>query len=126
MSNTENVLNNSILSTIKKMLGFESEYEAFDEDLVVLINGIIRELYQLGVGEECFALTGSEQTWIEYLGGTSGILDDVKSYIYYKVRLIFNPPSNSFVVNSYKDAINETAWRICTTQDMKRNNEVDR
>lgn len=123
MSNTENVLNNSILSTIKKMLGFESEYEAFDEDLVVLINGFIRELYQLGVGEERFAVTGNEQTWADYLGNANGVLDDVKSYIYYKVRLIFNPPSNSFVVKSYKDAIEETAWRICTTQDMKRNGE---
>lgn len=123
MSNTENVLNNSILSTIKKMLGFESEYEAFDEDLVVLINGFIRELYQLGVGKEHFAVTGNEQTWADYLGNANGVLDDVKSYIYYKVRLIFNPPSNSFVVKSYKDAIEETAWRICTTQDMKRNGE---
>lgn len=104
------------------MIGFEPNYTAFDEDIIVLINSTIRELYQLGVGTDDFYISDSNSTWTDYLGANAVILDDVKTYIYCKVRIIFNPPTNSFVVNSYKDTINEMAWRICTRNDLTRNN----
>lgn len=112
----------SILQTIKKMIGLESSYDAFDEDIIVLINSAMQELYQLGVGDEPFSINGDTESWTDYLGENLKFLNDVKTYIYYKVRLIFNPPSNSFVVNSFQDAIKETAWRICTKMDIKRLN----
>lgn len=119
------MIDESILNTIKKMIGFEPNYTAFDEDIIVLINSTIRDLYQLGVGTDEFYISNSDDTWSDYLGVNAGIIDDVKSYIYCKVRLIFNPPTNSFVVNSYKDTINEMAWRICTKNDLARNSHEE-
>ena len=120
MPEMESKLNDSILLTIKKMLGLDSSYDVYDEDVIVLINACIREIYQLGVGEETFSVTNDTQTWSEYLGAMSGLYDDVKSYIYYKVRLAFNPPSNSFVVKSYEDLMKENAFRILVTADIRR------
>jgi hypothetical protein len=119
------MIDESILNTIKKMIGFEPNYTAFDEDIIVLINSTIRELYQLGVGTDDFYISDSNSTWADYLGVNAGIIDDVKTYVYCKVRIIFNPPTNSFIVNSYKDTINEMAWRICTRNDLARNNHEE-
>lgn len=120
MPEIENKINNSILGTIKKMLGLEPSYTVFDEDIMVLINSCIREIYQLGVGDETFSVTGHDQTWSDYLGATSGLYDDVKSYIYYKVRIAFNPPSNSFVTNSFQELLKENAFRILIAADKQR------
>jgi hypothetical protein len=87
---------------------------------MVLINSCIRDIHQLGVGEETYSVTDSSQTWTEYLGAMSGMYDDVKSYIYYKVRLAFNPPSNSFVVKSYEDLLKENAFRILVAADIRK------
>lgn len=119
------MIDESILNTIKKMIGFEPNYTAFDEDIIVLINSTIRELYQLGVGTDDFYISDSNSTWADYLGVNAGIIDDVKTYIYCKVRIIFNPPTNSFIVNSYKDTINEMAWRICTKNDLAHSNHEE-
>ena len=125
MPEIENKINNSILGTIKKMLGLEPSYTVFDEDVMVLINSCIREIYQLGVGDETFSVTGHDQTWSDYLGAASGLYDDVKSYIYYKVRIAFNPPSNSFITSSFQELIKENAFRILIAADKRRydNNE---
>jgi hypothetical protein len=112
-------MNDSILLTIKKMLGLDASYTVYDEDVMVLINSCIRDIHQLGVGEETYSVTDSSQTWTEYLGAMSGMYDDVKSYIYYKVRLAFNPPSNSFVVKSYEDLLKENAFRILVAADIR-------
>lgn len=119
------VLTDSILITIKKMLGFEADYEHYDMDLIILINACIRELYQLGIGEKEFAVNGMEQTWTEYLGEAIGLYDDAKSYIYYKVRLAFDPPSNSFVTNSIQELLKETAWRLTVAADEKRIDDIN-
>lgn len=113
-------MNDSILLTIKKMLGLDASYTVYDEDVMVLINSCIRDIHQLGVGEETYSVTDSSQTWTEYLGAMSGMYDDVKSYIYYKVRLAFNPPSNSFVVKSYEDLLKENAFRILVAADIRK------
>lgn len=113
-------MNDSILLTIKKMLGLDASYTVYDEDVMVLINSCIRDIHQLGVGEETYSVTDSSQTWTEYLGAMSGMYDDVKSYIYYKVRLAFNPPSNSFVVKTYEDLLKENAFRILVAADIRK------
>lgn len=120
MPEIENKIESSILATIKKMIGIERDYTQFDQDIMVLINSYIKELYQIGVGPENFAITGHDQTWEDYLGANSGLYDDVKSYIFYKTRIMFNPPSNSFVTSSYQEAAKECIWRISIAADMAR------
>lgn len=99
MPEIENKIESSILATIKKMIGIERDYTQFDQDIIVLINSYIKELYQIGVGPENFAITGHDQTWEDYLGANSGLYDDVKSYIFYKTRIMFNPIK--FVCNEF-------------------------
>ena len=122
MGDIENSINASILGTIKKMLGIDSEYTIYDQDIMVFINSYIEELVQIGVGNANFSVTGHDQTWFEFLGANSGKYDGAKSYIYYKTRLAFNPPANSFVVSAYQDLIKETAWRLSIDADMERLN----
>lgn len=102
----------SILTSVKKLLGLESDYTQFDTDIIIAINSALMVLNQLGVGVVTdFKITDASETWSDYLGEDSNI-EGVKTYVYLKVRLIFDPPTSSFVVDSIERLINEYAWRI--------------
>ncbi len=105
----------SILVTIRKMIGGDTESNEFDKDLIVAINSAISTLYQLGIetlkSGGGFSITGESETWDDLLGDFMH-LDMVKGYIYLKTRLMFDPPQNSFLVNSIQDQIKEMEWRI--------------
>ena len=102
----------SILTTIKKLLGVEEEYTQFDTDIIVNINSIFMVLNQLGVGPETgFSISDKTKTWYDYLGENANF-DSVKSYMYLKVRLLFDPPSNAFLVQSMERLITEFEWRL--------------
>lgn len=106
MSNTD-----SILDTTKKLLGFESDYTAFDLDIITHINSVFFTLQQLGVGPaQGFMITDREAVWDEYVG-----LDDinsVKSYMFMRVRLMFDPPTTSFHLESLNKQAQEMEWRL--------------
>lgn len=105
----------SILDTIKTMLG-PSESDAFDADIMVGINSAITTLTQLGV--DCptgFVVTGSNETWTEYLGSDPR-LGMIKTYIYLKTKLGFDPPTSSVLMQAIKDQIAEYEWRICNPE----------
>lgn len=105
-------MNDSILNTIKRLIGGYIEGDAFDQELIIDINSAMSVLTQLGVGpEEGFAITGSTETWNDYVGDRSDI-EMVKTYIYAKVRLMFDPPTNSFLVDSMKKLCDEFEWRL--------------
>ena len=107
----------SILTDIKNLLGIDAEDTNFDTELVIFINAAISKVTQLGVGpEEGYSITGANETW-ESLIGSFKNLQAIKDYIYIDVRLIFDPPSNAFVVNAYRDMQNELAWRITVMVD---------
>ena len=107
----------SILNTIKSMLGPDSSYEVFDQDILVHINMAIATLTQLGVGPASgFRVTGKDETWGELLGDRVD-LDMAKTYIYMKVRIAFDPPANSSVLAAYKEACAEMEWRMNVTVD---------
>ena len=94
------------------MLGIEAEYTHFDSDIIVNINSVFLSLNQLGVGtEEVFSITDSTEKWSDFLG-TSIDLNAVKSFIYLKVRLLFDPPSTSVVIDSVERQIKELEWRL--------------
>lgn len=102
----------SILTSIKKMLGITQEYEQFDAEIIMNINSVFSILHQLGVGPaECYSIEDKSQTWDEFIEGNANI-ELVKSYIYLKVKLIFDPSLTASVTDSYKEQIKEFEWRL--------------
>ena len=103
---------NSILISIKKLLGITKEQIQFDVDLVIHINSALMELTQIGVGPpNGFSISDSTQTWSDFVGDVKK-LEAVKSYVYLKVRLLFDPPSTSAVLENMKQMLNEYLWRL--------------
>ncbi len=102
----------SILSSVKKMLGLLDEYEYFDTDIIMHINSVFSVLRQLGVGpKEGFTIRDANDLWSDFL--PEGLkLEMVKTYMYQKVRLIFDPPASSAAITAMEKSISEFEWRI--------------
>lgn len=106
-------MSESILDTIKIMLGLEKDYDAFDIEIVTYINSVLFTLSQLGVGpEEGFSITGPDEVWSNFIDDKSNLIA-VQTYIKLKVQLLFDPPSNSFTVDAINKQIDELTWRLC-------------
>ena len=105
-------MDDSILVTIKGMLGLEKDYTPFDAELVGHINSAIMVAHQLGIGSYNFTITGEGETWQDWLGSRLEKLSAVKHYIYMLVRLSWDPPANSFAVSSLQKQIDEMTWRL--------------
>lgn len=102
----------SILTSIKKLLGITEEYDDFDADVIMHINSVFMTLRQLGIGpEQGFSISDGSAIWADFIPEDS-TLEAVKSYVYLKVRLLFDPPQNSFVIESINRQINEFEWRL--------------
>ena len=101
----------SILTSVKKALGIEEDYTHFDSELIFFINSVFGILFQLGVGQktEPFKITGSDELWDDFMYGDQ--IETVKSYVFAKVKLLFDPPTSSFVLESYKELTKEFEWR---------------
>lgn len=105
-------LDQSILGTIKQMLGLTNELTAFDEELIVHINSVFTILNQLDVGsDDGFMITGYDETWGDLTDQVT-IATMVKEFIYLKVRMIFDPPASSVVSEAYNQRIAELEWRM--------------
>lgn len=102
----------SILNSIKKLLGIAAEYTNFDTDIIIHINSVFMILNQLGIGpSEGFRIIDNTAVWNDYITEDDD-LDAVKTYIYLKVKLLFDPPINSAVIEANKQLINELEWRL--------------
>lgn len=102
----------SILKTIKKMLGIAPDYTQFDTDIIVHINTALMTLNQLGVGPEKPVVVMSElDQWQKVLDSATD-LEAIKTYVYLKVRVVFDPPANSFVLEAMNRQISEIEWRL--------------
>lgn len=102
----------SILTTVKKLLGIEEEYEIFDMDIIIHINSVFNILHQLGIGpEEGFAITDKTTYWSDYIPNNAILLNMVKSYVGLKVRKLFDPPTGA-AAEASNELINELEWRI--------------
>lgn len=101
----------SILDSIKQLLGIEAEDTNFDNELIIYINGALMIINQLGVGPSGYSITSSTNTWSEFIIDRAN-LELVKPAVYLRVRLIFDPPQNSFLVAAIKEQITEYDWRI--------------
>lgn len=114
----------SILTSIKKMLGIDEEYDHFDADVIFHINSALMTLNQLGVGpKDGFFVSTDEQTWEEYLG-ESKKLESVKSYIYLRVKMLFDPPANATIVEAMNKQIAEFEWRLNVQAETNTETEV--
>lgn len=102
----------SILTSIKKLVGIAEDYTAFDTDFIIYINSAFATLNQLGIGPvEGFSIVDASSKWSDY-GVATPMLDHVKSYVYLKVKTIFDPPTSSTVLDAYNRMIQETEWRL--------------
>lgn len=105
-------MTDSILLTIKKMLGIPAEDTAFDEDLIVNINSAMMVLQQLGVGpDEVFTIEDASARWADLLVDPA-MYAATKTYIYLKAKLAFDPPTTSFHLNAVNQQISELEWRL--------------
>lgn len=91
----------SILTSIKKLLGIEADYTHFDADLIIHINSVFSILAQIGVGPaDGFSITGANEVWSDFIEDDSKMFSLVKSYMHLKVKLLFDPPLGSAVMES--------------------------
>ena len=113
-------MTDSILTSIKKLLGIEEEYTYFDTDIVMHINSVFSILSQLGVGPtDGFSIEGSDATWDQFFTSdmNANSFSMVKSYVYLKVRLLFDPPLSSAAMESINRQISELEWRLFVAAD---------
>lgn len=102
----------SILTSIKKLLGIAEDYTHFDDDIKLHINSVFMILRQIGVGPTSgFSITSNAETWTDFLGDLTE-LEAVKTYTYLKVRLLFDPPTGSSILESTNRMIEELEWRL--------------
>lgn len=107
----------SILLTIKTMLGVQSESDAFDTFIIVGINSALFSLSQLGIGPDGgFSITGVAETWTELFNAVEN-LEAVKMYIYLKTRLEFDPPGTSYLLQSIGESITQLEERLMMEVD---------
>ena len=111
----------SILTSIKKMLGIAEEYTHFDADLIMHINSAFSILTQIGVGPtEGFSIEDKDDKWTDFIHKTPR-LEMIKSYVYQKVKLLFDPPLVSSVIEAINRQVGELEWRIQVAADTTPN-----
>ena len=119
----ETVSETSILNTVKHGLdGIPEDYTVFDDTLIMHINGVFQRLFQLRIGpiDKPFKITGKSETWEEFLGGDTSVSADmemVKSDMILRVRLLFDPPTSSYVIDNIQKLIQEYEWCMNTQVD---------
>lgn len=105
-------MDDSILNSVKKILGIAPDYDAFDTDVIVHINSVFSTLNQLGLGpDEGFMIEDDSAVWEDFLLGDLR-LNTVKTYTYLRVRVLFDPPTTGFTLTALQEQIKELEWRL--------------
>lgn len=105
-------MEDSILKSTKKILGIDPDYTVFDLDIIIHINTAFSTLNQLGVGPVGgFAIEDDEAVWSDYLVDDLK-LNGVKTYVHLRVRLIFDPPTTSYLINAFEKQVEQLEWRL--------------
>lgn len=112
-------MDDSILGTIRKKFGgqfFDDPTEAspFDDELITDINSALMILSQIGIGESGFTISGPSEEWDEFIVDSRTDLELVKTDVFMRVKLMFDPPTSSVLINLYNDQIREYEWRLQT------------
>lgn len=115
----------SILTSIKKVLGIYEEDTSFDIDIIMHINTVIMILRQMGIGpSKGYSISSSYDTWNDYISDIS-LIEPVKTYIALKVRLIFDPPASSAIIEAINRTITELEWRLNVQADYAKSFEEE-
>jgi len=117
MNNQSNEINvkDSILLSIKKLLMIDPSYEVYDDDIIMHINATLSVLTQMGVGKEGgLTISDANNTWDEFIDLSNNDFNTIKSYVYLKVKLLFDPPQNSALIESINNQIKEFEYRLYT------------
>lgn len=111
----------SILESIKKLLGITKDYKQFDEDIIMHINTVFLNLTQLGVGpEKGFFIEDGSASWSDFVDLEEfAEMNALKTYMYLKVKLLFDPPLSSAVLQSTNNMISELEWRLNVAAESK-------
>lgn len=120
------VFNESILTSVKKVLGIPEYYEHFDQDILLHLNSVMSILHQLGVGpENGFVVEDDSTTWSDLFDGDidTNKMMYVKSYVCLRVRLLFDPPASSGAIDAMERQMRELEWRITVTRDPRDDSE---
>lgn len=117
------VMDQSILTSIKKLLLIEEDYDYFDPDIIIHINSVLRICNQIGIGKRNFSIGSAEEKWSDFIDIDPNRyydfpIDTVKSYVYLRVKQLFDPAANSFVVTSFENQIKELEWRMQVMADI--------
>jgi hypothetical protein len=103
----------SILNSTKKVLGLAEDYTVFDVDVIMHINTALSTLTQLGVGPiGGYTIESADDEWSDFVDETDHQYNAVKSYVYLRVRMLFDPPQTSYLINAQKEQIEELEWRL--------------
>lgn len=102
----------NILESVKLMLGIQNDYTVFDQQILLHSNSVFVILNQLGVGPSNIFTADSSSVWSDFLVNDSTDLNLVKSYVYLKVRLLFDPPTSSFAIEAMNKQAQEYEWRL--------------
>lgn len=112
-------MSDSILTSTKKALGITEDYTAFDVDILMHINSVFSTLHQLGIGPPGgFSIADKSTTWSSLLGDDAR-LNAVKTYVYLRVRMIFDPPGTSYLINSMDQQAKELEWRLNVARELQ-------
>lgn len=114
------VMEESILKTVKQLIGVPVETTDFDLDLIIHINSVFAVLNQLGIGpSEGFEITGDTEVWSSFTDSKK--LAGIKSYMVMKIKLMFDPPQNAATIESYKELVREFEFRSHIEGDKEEN-----
>lgn len=115
----------SILTSIKKLLGIDEDYTQFDTDIMIHINSVFMALTQIGVGpEDGFFIADEYATWEDFTADKT-YLNSVKSYMYLRVKLLFDPPLSSAAMDSLKKLADEFEWRLQVAAENNKSTEEE-
>lgn len=111
-------MDGSILNDVKVGIGgIEADCTDFDNELILPINGVLNELVQMGIGLRDFTISDDTATWSDFLGNDLPHLMDVKMYVTLQTKLLFDPPSSSYVMQNIKEKCDEIRWRLNVEMD---------
>ena len=113
-------MNESILTSVKKINGLPETYEAFDADMIMHINTVLMILTQMGIGPASgFTIESDKETWSDFLGEELKQLAGIKSYVAFRVRLMFDTPQNQATVNALNETVKDLEYRLYISQNPK-------
>lgn len=113
-------VSDSILNSTKKVIGFDASYDPYDIDITMHINSALSTLTQLGIGPtDGYAIVDASDTWDDFIqdDGNRLKLNNVKTYVYLRLKLIFDPPATHYAFASFETQVKELEWRMNVTRE---------